>query len=101
MKWAAYNLAFALVFPFLLPGFLARMLRRGGYRARMGDRFALYPSEIVRRLQAGPRPVWVHAVSVGEVQVALQLMREWRRQDRKSTLLNSSHPTTSRMPSSA
>ena len=81
MKWAAYNLAFALVFPFLLPGFLARMLRRGGYRARMGDRFALYPSEIVRRLQAGPRPVWVHAVSVGEVQVALQLMREWRRQE--------------------
>lgn len=79
MKWAAYNLVFALVFPFLLPGFLARMLRRGGYRSRMGDRFALYPPEIVGRFKTGPRPVWVHAVSVGEVQVALQLMREWRR----------------------
>ena len=43
MKWALYNLLFAAVYPFLLPGFLLRMLRRGGYAARMGDRFALYP----------------------------------------------------------
>ena len=76
MKWAVYNLLFALTFPFLLPGFLARMLRRGGYAARMGDRFALYPRAV--RAQLKPGAVWVHAVSVGEVQVALQLMREWR-----------------------
>ena len=43
MKWALYNILFALVYPFLLPGFLLRMLKRGGYAARMGDRFALYP----------------------------------------------------------
>lgn len=93
MKWLIYNLAFSLVFPALLPGFLLRMLRRGGYRARMGDRFALYPKEIVSRfkLQVPDEGnldnskletrnfVWIHAVSVGEVQVALQLMREWRR----------------------
>ena len=78
LKWVAYNLAFAAVFPFLLPGFLARMLKRGGYRARMGDRFAIYPGEIVERLKAGDF-VWVHAVSVGEVQVAGRLMREWRK----------------------
>lgn len=78
MKWLVYNALFALVFPFLLPGFLLRMLRRGGYRARMGDRFALYPSDIRRALWEGGR-VWIHAVSVGEVQVAGQLMREWRR----------------------
>lgn len=92
MKWLVYNLAFSLVFPALLPGFLLRMLRRGGYRARMGDRFALYPKEIVSRFElqvsrkgnpGNSKPetrnfVWIHAVSVGEVQVALQLMREWR-----------------------
>lgn len=78
MKWALYNLLFAFVFPFLLPGFLLRMARRGGYRARMGDRFALYPPEVIARLAEGGF-VWVHAVSVGEVQVAGQLMREWRK----------------------
>ena len=76
MKWALYNLLFAAVYPFLLPGFLVRMLRRGGYAARMGDRFALYPEGIFSGQQGF---VWIHAVSVGEVQVAGQLMREWRK----------------------
>ncbi len=82
MKWIIYDLAFAAVFPFLLPGFLARMLRRGGYAARFADRFAIYPREILARFSredGGSAPVWIHAVSVGEVQVALQLMREWRK----------------------
>ena len=79
MKWALYNLLFAAVYPFLLPGFLARMLRRGGYAARMGDRFALYPDAVRSSLGRQGSPfVWIHAVSVGEVQVAGQLMREWR-----------------------
>ena len=80
MKWALYNLLFAIVYPFLLPGFAIRMLRRGGYAARMGDRFALYPDEILARFREGSF-VWIHAVSVGEVQVAGQLMREWRKSD--------------------
>ena len=79
MKWAVYNLLFAVVYPFLMPGFLARMLRRGGYAARMGDRFALYHDEVRAALARPGSPfVWIHAVSVGEVQVAGQLMREWR-----------------------
>ncbi len=92
MKWAVYNILFLLVYPFLLPGFLVRMLRRGGYAARFGDRFALYPLSVMKALgrcdslsdSHDPRGrasafVWIHAVSVGEVQVAGQLMREWRR----------------------
>ena len=82
MKWALYNLLFAVVYPLLLPGFLLRMFRRGGYAARLGDRFALYPSSLIpHRLPLTARRsdyVWIHAVSVGEVQVAGQLMREWR-----------------------
>ena len=89
MKWCVYNLLFAAVYPFLLPGFLLRMLRRGGYAARFGDRFALYPAGLFPSsvpfghdpFAARPTadaPVWIHAVSVGEVQVAAQLMREWR-----------------------
>ena len=65
MKWAIYNLLFAAVYPFLLPGFLARMLRRGGYAARMGDRFALYPDDVRAALRRPGKPfVWIHAVSV-------------------------------------
>lgn len=89
MKWAVYNLLFAVVYPFLLPGFLLRMVRRGGYAARFGDRFALYPAGLFPSVvpfghdpfdvrPAADAPVWIHAVSVGEVQVAGQLMREWR-----------------------
>ena len=63
----------------MLPGFLLRMLRRGGYRARMLDRFALYPKSVVETFRTSDEGfVWIHAVSVGEVQVAGQLMREWR-----------------------
>ena len=78
MKKVVYNLLFAIVYPFLLPGFLVRMLRRGGYAARMGDRFALYTDEVLAKFREGGF-VWIHAVSVGEVQVAGQLMREWRK----------------------
>ena len=78
MKKVVYNLLFAIVYPFLLPGFLVRMLRRGGYAARMGDRFALYPDEVLAKFREGGF-VWIHAVSVGEVQVAGQLMCEWRK----------------------
>ena len=78
LKKVLYNLLFAAVYPFLLPGFIVRMLRRGGYAARMGDRFALYPDDVLAKFREGGF-VWVHAVSVGEVQVAGQLMREWRK----------------------
>ena len=81
MKWALYNILFLFVYPFLLPGFLVRMLRRGGYAARMGDRIALYPEAVRRELLAARESggfVWIHAVSVGEVQVAGRFMDEWR-----------------------
>ncbi len=80
LKFAIYSLLFAAAFPFMLPGFLFRMLRRGGYRARMLDRFALYPRHVTElfRSDAPKTRVWIHAVSVGEVQVAGQLMRAWR-----------------------
>ncbi len=65
----------------MLPGFLLRMMRRGGYRARMGDRFAVYPKGLFAAASESHGYIWIHAVSVGEVQVAGQLMREWRKHD--------------------
>lgn len=75
-----YNLLFPIVFLCMLPGFLFRMVRRGKYRHRFGQRFGVYSGPVRRRL-AGKRPVWVHAVSVGEVQVAMRVIDAWRARD--------------------
>jgi len=80
LKWFIYNALFFVAYMAMMPSFLVRMRRRGGYRARMGDRFGRYPDDV--RLKLGEfaerGAVWVHAVSVGEVQVAAQLMAEMR-----------------------
>ena len=88
MKWFVYNMLFAIAYCVALPSFLLRMKRRGGYRARMGDRFARYPDDILHffqsnnpTIQQSSSPIWLHAVSVGEVQVAGQLMRAMRQVD--------------------
>jgi len=81
MRWIFYNIVFTLLYLLLLPNFALRMARRGGYRERFGDRFGWLPSDIVEKLKASKGRVWLHAVSVGEVFVAGQVMREMRRQD--------------------
>ncbi len=83
MKWFVYNILFGIAYMVMLPSFLLRMKRRGGYRARMGDRFGRYPAEILAALRTTSHepPIWIHAVSVGEVAVAGQLMRALRAKD--------------------
>lgn len=95
MKWFLYNGLFAVAYLAMLPSFLLRMKRRGGYRARMGDRFGRYPEGVARALAGGGRrPVWLHAVSVGEVQVAVQLMRALRARDRSVRFVFSTTSST-------
>ncbi len=80
MKWFLYNFLFSIAYVVMMPKFLFRMCRRGGYANRFADRFGRYPQEIQDRLKDGTKRVWVHAVSVGEVAVAGQLMAELRKQ---------------------
>ena len=75
-----YNLLFPIVLLLLLPGFLIRMMRRGSYRHKFGQRFGIY-SAGVRDKIAGTNRVWVHAVSVGEVNIALKLIQSMREAD--------------------
>ena len=51
MRWWLYNVLFAVAYVVMLPHFLLRMKRRGGYRSRMGDRFGRYPADVLTRLQ--------------------------------------------------
>ncbi len=68
-----YNLVFPLVIVALLPGLVLRMWRRGKYRHKFGQRFGFYSPAVRKRLRSHPR-LWIHAVSVGEVNIALKLI---------------------------
>ncbi len=78
MRWWLYTVLFTIAYIIMTPYFLFRMKRRGGYRVRFADRFGRYPQPVIDRLAKLDRPVWVHAVSVGEVYVAGQVMRALR-----------------------
>ena len=67
-----YNLFWPVGLLFFLPGYLLKMVRRGGYRKKFGQRLGRYDRELRIRL-SNQRSTWLHAVSVGEVNVALKL----------------------------
>jgi 3-deoxy-D-manno-octulosonic-acid transferase len=72
-----YNLLWPLGLLVFLPGFLIKMFRRGGYRRDFGQRLSFYRKEVRQRLRSH-QPVWMHAVSVGEVMIALKLATQLR-----------------------
>jgi 3-deoxy-D-manno-octulosonic-acid transferase len=70
----AYNILFAVFFWLSAPWYFLKMSRRPNWRPGFWQRFAFYGSEVKR--PDGTRPVlWLHAVSVGEVGICLQLIR--------------------------
>src|SRR5947209_7135781 len=75
-----YNLLFPIGLLFFLPGYIAKMSRRGNYRYKFGQRFAVYDQETRARLRATSR-TWIHAVSVGEVAIALKLAAKLKQLD--------------------
>ncbi len=93
MIWWVYNAIFAVFFTLAAPQYLLRMRRRGGYRRDFGQRFARYRPEVRAALAEGGR-VWIHAVSVGELFVALNFMGEWRRRRPETRFLLSVNTST-------
>jgi len=72
-----YNLFWPLGLLIFLPGYFAKMIRRGGYREKFGQRVGIYDGALRNRLSS-QRTTWLHAVSVGEVNVALKLANALR-----------------------
>ncbi|MBA2432730.1 MAG: 3-deoxy-D-manno-octulosonic acid transferase [Chthoniobacterales bacterium] len=72
-----YNLLFPFALLLFLPAYLLKMRRRGNYRRNFGQRFGIYSAEVRARL-AQQNPIWIHAVSVGEVAIALKLAAKLR-----------------------
>ncbi len=50
------------------------MRRRGGYRRGFMQRFSCYGRDVLPAVNNGPSRVWIHAVSVGEMLVALRFL---------------------------
>ncbi len=73
LRWF-YNLCFPLVFVLLLPGYVRRMVRRGNFRRNFGQRFGIYSPATKERLVRARHGIWLQAVSVGEMLVALKLI---------------------------
>ena len=95
MLWFLYNLLFPLFYALLLPKFILRMARRGGYRRHFLERFGIYGSETARRL-GERRRIWIHAVSVGETYVASSLMKEMRKRDPETAFVLTTTTSTGR-----
>ncbi|MFC1497826.1 3-deoxy-D-manno-octulosonic acid transferase [Verrucomicrobiota bacterium] len=93
MIWFIYNILFVIGFLLMLPRFLIRMWRRGGYRKDFLQRAGIYSPDVLKRLSAKKR-IWVHAVSVGEVYVALRFMRELRPDNRDIAFILTTNTST-------
>ncbi len=87
MIWLVYNCLFPVVFLLLLPRFLLHMWKRGGYRRGFLQRLGLYAPDLEVRLKSRPR-LWIHAVSMGEIQVALQFLRVLREREPGSAFVS-------------
>jgi 3-deoxy-D-manno-octulosonic-acid transferase len=77
-----YNLLYPLGLLLFLPGQIAKLFRRGNYRHKFGQRLGIYARDVQARL-ASHRCTWIHAVSVGEVAIALKLSAKLKELDPK------------------
>jgi 3-deoxy-D-manno-octulosonic-acid transferase len=75
-----YNLLLPLALLISFPFYLRRMLKRGGYARNFLQRFGFFSKRLRRRFSEG-RWTWVRAVSVGEMMLALRLIRELKERD--------------------
>jgi 3-deoxy-D-manno-octulosonic-acid transferase len=75
-----YNLLYPLGLLLFLPGQIAKLLRRGNYQHKFGQRLGVYDRDVQSRL-ASHRCTWIHAVSVGEVAIALKLSAKLKQLD--------------------
>jgi len=70
---AIYNLLFLVAFWLSAPFYFVKMWRRGNWRTGLGQRFGRYSSKL-RQAVTNRHVMWIHAVSVGEVNIATQLI---------------------------
>jgi 3-deoxy-D-manno-octulosonic-acid transferase len=69
-----YNILFTLFFWIASPYYFSKMWRRGAWRRGFSQRFGRYSTKLKQAL-TNRHVLWLHAVSVGEVNICVQLIR--------------------------
>ena len=87
-----YNLFFVPILLVLLPGYLLRIRKRGGYGHKAAQRLGIIGKQTVERIGTGR--IWLHAVSVGEVGIALKFAATFRQRNPEARFLVSSTTST-------
>lgn len=85
-----YNLLLPVFLILSIPGYLIKMKKRGGFGTGLRERFGLY------KVPADSEPtggLYIHAVSVGEVFIALKFIREWIKHHSEPVVLATSTAT--------
>ena len=72
-----YNILFTVFFLLSAPYYLWKLVRRGNWRRGSGQRFGWHKISL-RESLAGQRVLWLHAVSVGEANLCIQLIDSLR-----------------------
>lgn len=85
-----YNLLLPVFLILSLPGYLIKMKRRGGFGTGLSERFGIYHRPAADEPKGG---LYVHAVSVGEVFIALKFIREWIKNHPEPVVLSTSTAT--------
>lgn len=88
-----YNLLLPVVLLLGFPRFVIKGIRRGGLARNFRQRLGHYRPEIRERLNRSGN-LWIHAVSVGEVLVALKVIRSLRAEDPGARIVLSTTTTT-------
>lgn len=74
-----YNVGFTVAFGLTWPYFTWRLWRRGKFLEAFPERVGWYSVALRKKLAQLDRPIWIHAVSVGEMMMARVLLAELRR----------------------
>ena len=85
-----YNIVLPIFFALLFPAWLIKRGKRGGFGTGLLERFSIFKrDESLEKKDV----IYIHAVSVGEVLVAVKLIKEWIVQNPDDSILLV--PTTS------
>lgn len=79
-----YNLLLPIFFIVAFPAWLIKMAKRGGLGTGLLERFGIFKEDELFEKQGG---IYIHAVSVGEVLIAMKLINEWRIQHPEDHIL--------------
>ena len=76
--YSLYSILLLLALVVSAPWWLLEMLRHGKYRAGLGERLGKVPDRLLN--QVARTPIWIHAVSVGEVLAISRVIDELKTQ---------------------